>query len=64
MTSSTDGLVRRRRTPKQRQQLLARFHQSQLTQRQFAIAPLPPQPIEQGMAGPGLLAQVLVSKYE
>ena len=36
MTSSTDGLVRRRRTPKQRQQLLVRFHQSQLTQRQFA----------------------------
>jgi transposase len=31
---------------------------------QFAIAPLPPQPIEQGMVGPGLLAQVLVSKYE
>ena len=30
----------------------------------FAIAPLPPQPIEQGMAGPGLLAQILVSKYE
>ncbi len=31
---------------------------------QFAIAPLPPQPIEQGMVGPGLLAQILVSKYE
>jgi transposase len=31
---------------------------------QFALAPLPPQPIEQGMVGPGLLAQVLVSKYE
>jgi transposase len=31
---------------------------------QFAIAPLPPQPIEQGMVGPGLLAQVLVNKYE
>jgi transposase len=30
---------------------------------QFAIAPLPPQPIEQGMVGPGLLAQILVSKY-
>ena len=29
---------------------------------QFAIAPLPPQPIEQGMVGPGLLAQILVSK--
>ena len=35
MTSSTDVLVRRR-TPKQRQQLLARYHQSQLTQREFA----------------------------
>jgi len=31
---------------------------------QFAIAALPPQPIEQGMVGPGLLAQILVSKYE
>jgi len=30
----------------------------------FVIAPLPPQPIEQGMVGPGLLAQILVSKYE
>jgi transposase len=30
----------------------------------FAIAPLPPQPIEQGMVGPSLLAQILVSKYE
>ena len=30
----------------------------------FAIAPLPPQPIEQGMVGAGLLAQILVSKYE
>ncbi len=30
----------------------------------FDIAPLPPQPIEQGMVGPGLLAQILVSKYE
>jgi transposase len=27
-------------------------------------APLPPQPIEKGMAGAGLLAHVLVSKYE
>lgn len=27
------------------------------------IAPLPPQPIEKGVAGPGFLAQVLVSKY-
>jgi transposase len=31
---------------------------------QFAIAPLPPQPIEQGMVGPGLLAQILINKYE
>jgi len=30
----------------------------------FAIAPLPAQPIEQGMVGAGLLAQILVSKYE
>ncbi len=30
----------------------------------FILAPLPPQPIEQGMVGPGLLAQILVSKYE
>jgi transposase len=31
---------------------------------QFSIASLPPQPIEQGMVGPGLLAQILVAKYE
>ena len=30
----------------------------------FALAALPPQPIEQGMAGPGLLAQIAVNKYE
>ena len=30
----------------------------------FALAPLPPQPIDQGMVGPGLLAQILVAKYE
>jgi transposase len=30
----------------------------------FAIAALPPQPIEQGMAGPGLLAQVILNKFE
>jgi len=30
----------------------------------FSIAPLPPQPIEQGMVGAGLLAQILVGKYE
>ena len=33
-------------------------------QERFALAPLPAQPIEQGMVGPGLLAQILVSKYE
>jgi transposase len=33
-------------------------------QERFVLAPLPPQPIEQGMVGPGLLAQILVSKYE
>ena len=30
----------------------------------FALAALPPQPVEQGMVGPGLLTQILVSKYE
>jgi transposase-like protein len=30
------GLVRRRRSSKQRQRLVARFHRSQLTQRDFA----------------------------
>jgi transposase len=30
----------------------------------FAIAPLPPQPIEQGMVGPALLAEVLINKFE
>jgi transposase len=30
----------------------------------FALAPLPPQPIAQGMVGPGLLAEILVNKYE
>ena len=30
----------------------------------FALAPLPPQPIEQGMVGPGLLAQILLNKFE
>ena len=33
-------------------------------QERFALAQLPPQPIEQGMVGPGLLAQILVTKYE
>jgi transposase len=31
---------------------------------EFAVAPLPPQPIEQSMAGPGLLAHVVVTKFE
>src|ERR1017187_8118705 len=30
----------------------------------FALAPLPPQLIEQGMVGPGLLAQVILNKFE
>jgi transposase len=30
----------------------------------FALAALPPQPIEQGMVGPGLLAQVILNKFE
>ncbi|HEY3861028.1 MAG TPA: IS66 family transposase [Verrucomicrobiae bacterium] len=30
----------------------------------FALAPLPPQPIEQGMVGPSLLAQVILNKFE
>jgi hypothetical protein len=36
MVSSQNGLVRRRWTSEQWQRLLARFHQSQLTQRDFA----------------------------
>jgi transposase-like protein len=36
MYSSKSGSGRRRRTVKQRRRLLARFHQSQLTQRDFA----------------------------
>jgi transposase len=32
-------------------------------QGEVAVAPLPPAPIEQGMAAPGLLAHVLVSKF-
>jgi len=32
-------------------------------QERFALAPLPPQPIEQSMAGAGLLAHILVQKY-
>src|SRR2546430_1590969 len=31
---------------------------------QFALAKLPPQPIEQGMVGAGLLAEVIVQKFE
>ena len=30
----------------------------------FALAPLPAQPIPQGMVGPGLLAHIVLSKYE
>jgi hypothetical protein len=30
----------------------------------FVTAPKPPQPIERGLAGPGLLAYLIVSKYE
>ncbi len=30
----------------------------------FALAPLPPQPIEQSMAGAGLLAHVIIDKFE
>ena len=37
MNSSKAGSVRRRKTAEQRQQLLARYHQSQLTQRDFAV---------------------------
>jgi transposase len=33
-------------------------------QERFAIAPLPPQPIEQGMVGPALLAQIAINKFE
>jgi transposase-like protein len=36
MYSSKSGSGRRRRTARQRQRLLARFHESQLTQRDFA----------------------------
>jgi hypothetical protein len=36
MTSSTDAPVRRRLTAEQRQRLLTRFHQSQLTRKDFA----------------------------
>jgi transposase-like protein len=37
MYSSKSGSVRQRRTPEQRQRLLARFHESQMTQRDFAV---------------------------
>jgi transposase-like protein len=36
MTSSTDAPVRRRLTAEQRQRLVMRFHQSQLTRKDFA----------------------------
>jgi len=37
MVSSKSNQVRRRLTSQQRQRLLARFHESQMTQRDFAI---------------------------
>ena len=37
MNSSKAGSVRRRKTAEQRHQLLARYHRSQLTQRDFAV---------------------------
>ena len=36
MNSSKTGLVHRRKTSEERQRLLARFHESQMTQRDFA----------------------------
>jgi len=36
MNSSKTGLVRRRKTSDERQRLVARFHESQMTQRDFA----------------------------
>jgi transposase-like protein len=37
MNSSKSGLVRRRKTSEERQRLVARFHKSQMTQRDFAV---------------------------
>ena len=37
MNSSKSVLVRRRKTPQERQRLVARFHESQMTQRDFAV---------------------------
>ena len=37
MNSSKSGLVRRRKTLAERQRLVARFHESQMTQRDFAV---------------------------
>jgi transposase-like protein len=37
MNSSKTGLVRRRKTAQERQRLVARFHESQMTQRDFAV---------------------------
>jgi transposase-like protein len=37
MYSPKSGSVRRRRTPEQRQRVLARFRKSQMTQRDFAV---------------------------
>src|SRR5271170_3492699 len=38
MVTSKKGLVRRRRTPEQRQRLVTRFHRSQLTRKDFAAS--------------------------
>src|SRR5271163_4633665 len=37
MYSPKSGSVQRRRTPEQQQRLVARFHKSQMTQRDFAV---------------------------
>jgi len=37
MNSSKTGLVRRRKTAQERQRMVARFHESQMTQRDFAV---------------------------
>jgi transposase-like protein len=37
MNSSKTGLIRRRKTSEERQRLVARFHKSQMTQRDFAV---------------------------
>src|SRR5208283_3441325 len=37
MNSTKTGLIRRRKTSDERQRLVARYHESQLTQRDFAV---------------------------